>query len=234
MSVILGIDTSSTELGIGLFRDSRAVASYSRFIKNSHAEHITQAITLLLDGCGLHPAAVTHIVVSEGPGSFTGLRIGMAFIKGFCAASNVRVLPVSSLLILAHGAGAAAEGRIVAAIDARRDEVFCARFRREHTRIIRETGDALIAAAEFRAFLHEGDCVVTDTMGFAASTVFGFLVGAANHLPVERHPFCRGLSCAATGATLLDESPLWKDSSDIQPRYLRAFSTPYSRTERAS
>ena len=234
MSIILGIDTSSTELGMGLFRDNQAIASYSRFIKNSHAEHIAQAITMLLGGCGLDPAAITHIVISEGPGSFTGLRIGMAFIKGFCAQSGVRVLPVSSLLILAHGAGAATEGRIVAAIDARRDEVFCARFRREHKRIIRETNDALIKASEFRAYLREGDCIVTDTMGYAASTVFGFLANTVGHLPIERHPFCRGLSCAATGATLLDESNLWKEPADVLPRYLRAFSAPYSRTERAS
>jgi tRNA threonylcarbamoyladenosine biosynthesis protein TsaB len=234
MSIVLGIDTSSTELGMGLFRDNQAIASFSRFIKNSHAEHITQAITMLLGGCNLMPADITHVAVSEGPGSFTGLRIGMAFIKGFCATSSVRVLPVSSLLILAHGAGAAYDGPVVAAIDARRDEVFCARFRREHTRIVRETDDALVNSAAFRAQLREGDCVVTDTMGFAHSTVFGFLASTAGHLPVERHPFCRGLSCAATGAMLMDKCELWKEPADVLPRYLRTFSAPYSRAERAS
>jgi len=234
MSVILGIDTSSTELGIGLFRDNQAIASYSRFIRNSHAEHITQAVAMLLDGCTLGPADITHIAASEGPGSFTGLRIGMAFIKGFCAQSGVCVLPVSSLFILAHGAGAAARGSVVAAIDARRDEVFCARFRRENNGIIRETDDALVEAAEFRALLRDGDCIVTDTMGFERSTVFGFLAAAAGHVPVERHPFCRGLSCAATGAAHLAASELWKKPVDILPRYLRAFTAPYSKKAHAS
>jgi tRNA threonylcarbamoyladenosine biosynthesis protein TsaB len=234
MNVILGIDTSSTELGIGLFRDNQAIASYSRFIRNSHAEHITQAVTMLLNGCALDPADITHIAASEGPGSFTGLRIGMAFIKGFCALSGVGVLPVSSLFILAHGAGAGAQGSIVAAIDARRDEVFCARFRREDKRIIRETDDALVEAAGFRALLQEGDCIVTDTMGFDRSTVFGFLADTAGHVPVERHPFCRGLSCAAAGAAQIDTNELWKEPIDILPRYLRAFTAPYSRKEHAS
>jgi tRNA threonylcarbamoyladenosine biosynthesis protein TsaB len=233
MNVILGIDTSSTELGIGLFKDDQAIASYSRFIKNSHAEHITQAVTMLLNSCALEPAAITHIAVSEGPGSFTGLRIGMAFIKGFCALSGVRVLPVSSLFILAHGAGVSVKGNIVAAIDARRDEVFCARFRRENKNIIRETDDGLIEAAGFRALLREGDCIVTDTMGFERSTVFGFLAGAAGHFPVERFSFCRGLSCAATGAAQIDNSELWKNPVDVLPRYLRAFSAPYSRAKQA-
>ena len=234
MNVILGIDTSSTELGIGLFRDNQAIASYSRFIRNSHAEHITQAVIMLLNSCALDPAAVTHIAASEGPGSFTGLRIGMAFVKGFCARNGVRVLPVSSLFILAHGAGAGAQGRIVAAIDARRDEVFCARFRREGKNIIRETDDALIEAAGFRALLQEGDCIVTDTMGFERSAVFGFLADTAGHVPVERHPFCRGLSCAAAGAAQIDTNELWKEPIDILPRYLRAFTAPYSRKEHAS
>jgi tRNA threonylcarbamoyladenosine biosynthesis protein TsaB len=234
MNVILGIDTSSTELGIGLFRDNQAIASYSRFIRNSHAEHITRAVAMLLDDCALGPADITHIAASEGPGSFTGLRIGMAFIKGFCAQGGVRVLPVSSLFILAHGAGAAAQERIVAAIDARRDEVFCARFRRENKKIIRETDDALIEAAWFRALLRDGDCIVTDTMGFERSTVFGFLADAPGHVPVERHPFCRGLSCAATGAAQIVHSELWRAPMDLLPRYLRVFTAPYSRREHAS
>jgi tRNA threonylcarbamoyl adenosine modification protein YeaZ len=189
---------------------------------------------MLLNSCALDPSAITHIAAAEGPGSFTGLRIGMAFIKGFCAQTSIRVLPVSSLFILAHGAGAAARGRIVAAIDARRDEVFCARFRRESKRVIRETDDKLIEAAQLRALLQEGDCIVTDTMGFERSTVFGFLSGAAGHFPVEHHPFCRGLSCAATGAARIDNGELWKNPVDLLPRYLRAFSAPYSKKELAS
>jgi len=232
MSVILGIDTSSTELGIGLYRDKQALASYSRFIKNSHAEHIAQAVSMLLNGCGLKGDAVTHFAVAAGPGSFTGLRIGIAFVKGFCAAGGIAVLPLSSLEMLAHGRGIADGGGVVAAIDARRDEVFCARFRCERTALVRETDDALMPTADFRSMLRSGDRIVTDTMGYAHSTAFDFLSGLPGHLPVEHYPFCRGLSCAATGAALLARRELWKDPADILPRYMRPFSAPYSKKER--
>jgi len=233
MSLVLGIDTSSIDLSVGLFRDGQPVASYSRFLKNSHAEHIAQAVLMLLDSCGVRSGDVTNIAVAAGPGSFTGLRIGFAFVKGFCAAGGITVMPVSSLSVLAHSAlGRAACA--VAAIDARRDEVFWARFRFEGTRVLRETADTAGTSLAFRNFLKDADAVITDTLGYAHSTVFNFLAGRPAVFAAQQYPVERGLCCAAAGADTIADLSLWKNAADALPEYLRSFTSPLKIPKAAS
>ncbi|MCU0608641.1 MAG: tRNA (adenosine(37)-N6)-threonylcarbamoyltransferase complex dimerization subunit type 1 TsaB, partial [Chitinispirillaceae bacterium] len=180
MSIILGIDTSTTELGIGIVRDGEFVATYTRYIRHSHAEHISRAVSLLLDSSDIAPDEVTHCAVAAGPGSFTGLRIGLSFVKGFGIAGELQVMPCSSLLVLAH-AGLPAGGPVIAAIDARRDEVFWALFTASGIVLRRESDDVLSSSSDFRSALPERCIVATDTMGYAASTVFSFLEKQALH-----------------------------------------------------
>jgi tRNA threonylcarbamoyl adenosine modification protein YeaZ len=225
MSAVLGIDTSSTELGLGLYRIGRPVACYSRYIMNSHAEHITRSVTMLLDENGMTAGDIAHIAIGKGPGSFTGLRIGFAFVKGFSAPGGVRVLALSSLFILAHGVDIA-EGTVVAAIDARREGIFCARFRPTIEGLIRETDDALLQASDFRDFIFPNDTIITDTLGYSRSNVFAFLAGRERVFPVDRRPFARGLLCAALGAAALERPEKWCDPAVAQPSYLRSFSPP--------
>ncbi|MGA2507313.1 MAG: tRNA (adenosine(37)-N6)-threonylcarbamoyltransferase complex dimerization subunit type 1 TsaB [Chitinispirillaceae bacterium] len=225
MSVVLGIDTSSTDLSIGLFRNGQPMAPYSLLIQNSHAEHITQSMTMCLHANGLRPGDITHIAIAAGPGSFTGLRIGFAFVKGFCISSDTKVLPVSSLAVLAHGALGRAR-TAVAAIDARRSEVFWARFRIEAAQVLREIPDTVGTESDFRKFLNPGDAVVTDTLGYAHSKVFEFLVDRPDIVALERIPFDRGHCCAAVGAAALFDGSQWKNASEVLPEYLRPFSSP--------
>jgi len=222
MNWILGIDTSSIDLCIGLFSNEQPVASYTRMLKNSHAEHIARAVSVLLDSNSVRAGAITHIAIAAGPGSFTGLRIGYAFVKGFCLGSAIRVMSVSSLFVLARGACNSAAG-VIAAVDARRDEIFWARFRYTATAVVRETPDTLSPVSDFRNAIKTGDTVVTDTMGYARSTVFEFLAGRPNVFPVERYPVQRGFICASAGASSLSDGSLWVNAGDAQPAYLRSF-----------
>ena len=225
MNWILGIDTSSTDLSVGLFRGDEPVASYARFLRNSHAEHIAQAVSFLLHSCGAGPAEITHVALAAGPGSFTGLRIGFAFVKGFCLAGRVKVLPVSSLFVLAHCAlGRTASA--VAAIDARRGEVFWARFSIHGTPIKRETEDSAGPADMFRESLSPDDTIVIDTLGYSQSTAFDFLSGRPGVLTARHCPVQRGLCCAAAGAAAAGDSTLWKNSGEALPEYLRSFTSP--------
>ena len=227
MNWTLGIDTSSTDLSVGLFRGAEPVASYSRFLRNSHAEHIAQAVQLVLGSCGVNPADITRVAIAAGPGSFTGLRIGFAFVKGFCMSGTVKVMPVSSLFVLAHGAtGRAASA--VAAIDARRGEVFWARFSVKNTVVLRETEDAACTAGDFINFIKPDDAIVYDTQGYAKSTVFDFLDGRPNVFSARQYPVDRGLCCAAAGAAAADAGApsAWKNAPDALPEYLRTFTSP--------
>ncbi len=232
MSTILGIDTSSTDLSLGIYRDGAPVASFTRYIGNSHAEHIAPAVSMLLGSGNLQPEAIERIAIATGPGSFTGLRIGIAFIKGLCTAHPVPVLPVSSLQILAHAA-LRHNGRIIAAIDARNNDVFWASFSRRQNRLVRRTDDTITSAEQFTAALSKGDIVVTDTVGYKKSTVFSSLPEFCTPLPIERHPLQRGLLCAAGGVDALETADLWNHHGDIHPNYLRR-SAPEERLAAAS
>ena len=183
------------------------------------------AMTAVLHANGLRPGDITHIAIAAGPGSFTGLRIGFAFVKGFCISSGTKVLPVSSLAVLAHGALGRAR-TAVAAIDARRSEVFWARFRIEAAQVLRETPDTAGTESDFRKFLNPGDTVVTDTLGYAHSKVFEFLVDRPDIIALQRYSFNRGHCCAAAGAAALSDIVQWKIASEVLPAYLRPFSSP--------
>ena len=234
MSLILGIDTSSTDLGIGLSDGVKRCAAFSRFMGNSHAETIAQAVASTLASCGRSPGEVTHLAISCGPGSFTGLRIGIAFAKGFCLTTPVKVLPLSSLFILAHG-GIKSAGTVVAAVDARRDEVFWARFNATPEGIVRLTGDCRSGAAEFREALSPDDTIVTDTMGYAKSSVFAFLGNRPRVFPAERYPLQRGLHCAESGAAALASGKAdgvsWQEPSAVLPCYHRDFAPPAGKAQ---
>ncbi len=232
MDYVLGIDTSSVELGVGLALKDQPVMAVSRYLRHSHAEHIAQSIDYLL---GANAAKADDIVcagIAVGPGSFTGLRIGIAFLKGFFFGRDARVFPVSSLESMA-GSWNARRARIVCASDARNGEVFWARFERTDDTISRLSPDALAPEDEFRNALDAGDVVITDTLGYGKSRAFAFLKERPNAFSVERCPLQRGLSCAMIAAKRIGDAAGWTTADRVLPRYLHAVSAEKKRTGQA-
>jgi tRNA threonylcarbamoyladenosine biosynthesis protein TsaB len=219
MSYILGIDTSSIELGAGLVKDNMAVTTVSRYLRNSHAEHITQCINYILSSNGISASDISHAAIATGPGSFTGLRIGIAFLKGFFFGRDARVLPVSSLESMA-GSWRANGRTIVCASDARNNEVFWARFNNAEGKITRLTEDVLCPAPHFESCVDAGDIVLTDTLGYGKSTVFNFLKSRPDAFSIEQNPLQRGLSCAMIASAKLTQTSGWITAGGLEPNYL--------------
>ena len=144
---LLALETATAVCGVALLRDGALVAE--RWIEERYvaAERIFGFIDEVLQDGGVLPAALSGVAVSIGPGSFTGLRIGLSVAKGLHAATGMAVIPVPTLEALAGAAapGARAEGAamILAALDARRDEVYCQLFEREgdHVRAVWDVED---------------------------------------------------------------------------------------------
>ncbi|HMD69323.1 MAG TPA: tRNA (adenosine(37)-N6)-threonylcarbamoyltransferase complex dimerization subunit type 1 TsaB [Chitinivibrionales bacterium] len=229
MEHTLGIDTSSIELGIGLVSGGRPVMAVSRYLRNSHAEHISQAVDYLLAANKVKPLEISHAAIAVGPGSFTGLRIGIAFLKGFFFGRDGRVLPVSSLESMA-GAWPAQEARIVCASDARNGQVFWARFEKRNGIVARLSDDVLSPVDEFKQAVSNNDIVITDTLGYAKSAAFNFLRGRTSVFPVEEFPLQRGLSCATIAGLRADDSAGWTTADHIVPRYLSEVQAEKKRT----
>jgi tRNA threonylcarbamoyladenosine biosynthesis protein TsaB len=220
MSWILGLDTSSIELGLGLMHGDEIVASFSRYVRGSHAEQIHLAMKFLLESNGLSSRDIAFAGVAAGPGSFTGLRIGIAFIKGFFFDQPVRILPVSALESMASG-WPGIDRTIVAAMDGRRDHVFCARFKQVDGHIDRLTEDSLMPGAAFAASCPEDAIVLTDCLGFGRSTVFDRIGPRTEKYAVEKFPLQRGLACARLAARHTGVPSAWMNVIDMMPHYLQ-------------
>ena len=219
MSCVLGIDTSSTDCSIGLMHENRPIISCSRYIPNSHAEHISYAIKYVLETSGIDASDITHTGISAGPGSFTGLRIGISFLKGFFLSRSSLILPISSLHSMAEAYDGSDEA-IVSAMDARRGKVFYAEFNKKNGMAMRIKNDAVVSVDAFLKTVNENHTVLADTMGYKKSTAFKSLDGENRLLYTDRLCLQRGLACANIASRKIEEESLWKKSIDILPNYM--------------
>ncbi len=125
--MILALETSSTVCAVCLFDEAagKIAAEISNDIGRGHAERLMQDIDEALRQAGVSYADLTAIAAGVGPGSFTGIRVGVAAARGFALALKVPVYGVNSLQAIALQAARQASGaQILAALDAGRDEVY--------------------------------------------------------------------------------------------------------------
>ncbi len=136
MTLVLGIDTA-TDVRAGVARDGLTVASGVVADRRAHAEQLLPLVQRVLAEAGAHPADLTGIVVGVGPGPFTGLRVGVAAAVTMAEALGIEVRGVCSLDVVAldwaSRPDTPAEFAVVA--DARRKEVYWARYTADGTRV---------------------------------------------------------------------------------------------------
>jgi tRNA threonylcarbamoyladenosine biosynthesis protein TsaB len=125
--IVVGMDTATPSTVAGLLLDDdRVLEARDDPEGPSRGDHAARLLVLvegLLAEAGVRWDEVGRIAVGEGPGGFTGLRIGIATARALAQATGVPLVPVSSLAALAAGAGDP-DGAIAAVLDARRGEVF--------------------------------------------------------------------------------------------------------------
>jgi tRNA threonylcarbamoyladenosine biosynthesis protein TsaB len=135
---VLGIDTATHCGGIAILEDEQLLASLVLNIKKTHSERLLRDVDYLMKECELEMRDTDGIAVCIGPGSFTGVRIGMACAKGLAFASGKPLVGVSSLLALAER-NAEPGILICPVLDARRSEIFGAAYRvRDNSRDLME------------------------------------------------------------------------------------------------
>lgn len=122
---ILGLDSSGLVASAALVSDGILTAEYTIHNKKTHSQTLMPMIAEMLSMAGTEPGELDAVAVSEGPGSFTGLRIGASIAKGLAWTLKIPIIPVSSLMGLA--ANVETPGQIVCPImDARRNQVYTA------------------------------------------------------------------------------------------------------------
>jgi tRNA threonylcarbamoyladenosine biosynthesis protein TsaB len=123
---ILAIDTSSGWLTVVCGDQDGIKGRFSQNIGNQHAERLAGTVESLLAGSGMKLSDIGLVGVASGPGSFTGLRVGISFAKGMAMALGIRTAGLNTLDALAHAASGIPTARISPMIDARKGQVYAA------------------------------------------------------------------------------------------------------------
>jgi tRNA threonylcarbamoyladenosine biosynthesis protein TsaB len=122
--IVLGLDTCLNACSVAVLDGERVLAHESEVMARGHQERLAPMAERAMRAAGLPFSRLARIGVTIGPGSFTGLRVGLAFAKGLGAALGAPVIGVGTLEALAGPA----QGLVFAAIDARRDQLYLQAF----------------------------------------------------------------------------------------------------------
>ena len=144
--LILGIETSTKTGSVAVASDSAVIAQYSLNIEVTHSERLMSTVDRVLKDTGLAIADLDGFAVAIGPGSFTGLRIGISTVKGLELATSKPVAAIPTLQALAWNLPFAGVP-ICPMLDARKNEVYAALYRYERAVLVQTMPDAAIPLA---------------------------------------------------------------------------------------
>ena len=216
---MLAIETSTEACSVALWIDGDVLERFE-VAPRRHTELVLPWADELLAAAGLAKSGLDAIAVGRGPGAFTGVRLAVALVQGMALALDIPVVPVSTLAALALRADIrAGEMPILAAIDARMDELYLGLFTRDPDRLIVPAGEEWMARPADT--LLPGDFAVTGVgSGFAAGAgALAQALGArlqhfdANALPHAADIACLGALSFARGEAIAADL--------LEPAYLR-------------
>jgi tRNA threonylcarbamoyladenosine biosynthesis protein TsaB len=225
--VVLGIDTGGPIGCFGVVADGRLAAAATRS-PASHGFELPAAVGEVLEAAGVSFSDLTAVAVAIGPGSFTGLRVGLSYAKGLAAGGNLKLLGVSSLdaLALCAGSGLGEGALIYPVIDARKGEVYTGLYRFVAGALEKTSGDLIVSLADLVAALT--DDVVFVGYAVAQQACAMAQANGRRAASIENAGLnLRGSFVAAIGANRLAR----KDSdviATLEPLYLRPPDAPPS------
>ena len=167
---LLGVDTATSLASVALLEDGRLLAEatypprrqsgFTGTAKSNHSETVLPLIQSVLDGAAIGLADLDAIAIAIGPGSFTGLRIGLALVKGLAYDRQLPVVGVSSLEARA-ASFKNSSGPICALLDARKQEVYAALFHAGDGKLQRCAADQAIAVPQLASVIGAGSATIT-------------------------------------------------------------------------
>lgn len=156
MALILNIETATTNCSVSLAKDGDTIALLEEDDKNySHSECLHVYINDVLVKANISMKELDAIAVSKGPGSYTGLRIGVSAAKGLCFSLNIPLISVHTLEALAHQVNVD-KGLIVSMLDARRMEVYSSIYNHKHE-LFRDTEAQILDEHSFHNILEQNE-----------------------------------------------------------------------------
>ena len=218
--LILAFETSAKAASVALFQDRKLLGESYQNTGLTHSQTLMVMAEDLLKQCGFDAKAITHVAVAAGPGSFTGVRIGVAAAKGLAWGLQVPCHGVSTLESMALGLGAY-EGTVCPVMDARRSQVYNALFTAEGGKILRRAEDRAIALSDLAEELKtcpQPIFLVGDGSELTYRTLKDSVPGLALPMESRMHQRAVGVGLAAIRAIEAGEDG---NAERLQPNYLR-------------
>ena len=227
--LLLAFETSAKAASVALFENEKLLGECYQNTGLTHSQTLMVMAQDLIKQCGYAPADITHTAVAAGPGSFTGVRIGVAAAKGFAWGSEIPCHGVSTLEAMALGLGEY-DGYICACMDARRNQVYNALFLAEKGALTRVSEDRAIALADLKTELEHLDGPIY-LVGDGAALTHRTLSDLELILPPEwkQHQRAVGVGLAALAAIARGETG---DGAALTPNYLRLSQAERERLEK--
>ncbi|MBW2015722.1 MAG: tRNA (adenosine(37)-N6)-threonylcarbamoyltransferase complex dimerization subunit type 1 TsaB [Deltaproteobacteria bacterium] len=172
IAVLLALNTSSRQFSVALLKEEGdLVGELSLAPQGKNYTGLMPAVDYLLEHAGVRPRNLKAVAAAIGPGSFTGLRVGLAAAKGFCQGLDIPLIGISSLEALALQAPCCALP-VCAILESRRGEVFSALFRRlEDEKVERVTEDMSIKIERLSSIVRERTFFLGNDFGRQGSLI---------------------------------------------------------------
>ncbi|TMM58246.1 tRNA (adenosine(37)-N6)-threonylcarbamoyltransferase complex dimerization subunit type 1 TsaB [Maribacter algarum] len=217
MALILNLETATTNCSVSVAKEGKTIAIKEHDTPNySHSEQLHVFIQEVLKEASISLSNLDAIAISKGPGSYTGLRIGVSAAKGLCFSLDVPLISVETLESLAYQEKSQAFDFLIPVLDARRMEVYSKVFDNLLNEI-RETKAEIIDANSFSSFLNQGKVLL---LGSGASKCQEVLKNENLSIADEHVPSAEQLS------QLSFEKYQNRDFEDVayfEPYYLKDF-----------
>ena len=218
--LILAFETSAKAASVALMKEGKLLGESYQNTGLTHSQTLMVMARDLLTTCGYTPQQVEAVAVAAGPGSFTGIRIGVAAAKGFAWGGGIPCYGVSTLEAMALSLGIY-DGYVLPVMDARRSQVYNALFLAEGGKLTRMTEDRAIALADLAAELknlQKPVFLVGDGSNLCYNTLLEEIPGLV--LPPEHR-----LHQRASGVVLAAEAQIRQgipgNGAELTPNYLR-------------
>lgn len=219
MSKILSIETSTTVCSVAISEGEQVLAFQKLFLEKSHSNLLTLVIEGLAKHCGLTLQELDAIAVSKGPGSYTGLRIGVSTAKGLCFALQKPLIAINTLKAMAKGVSSfnVSDSLLCPMIDARRMEVYTALYDPELNEL-RKTEAKILDESSFEETLAEKSVLF---FGNGSQKFQSLMEGKKGALFIEG--VVPGAEAVAPLAFEAFEKGEFEDLAYFEPYYLKDF-----------
>ena len=229
--MILAFETSAKAASVALMESGVLLGESYQNTGLTHSQTLMSMAEDLLKTCGKTPGDVTAVAVAAGPGSFTGVRIGVAAAKGFAWGAELPCYGVSTLEAMALSLGIW-DGYVVPCMDARRNQTYTAIFRAENGKLTRMLDDCAISVEELGEKIKKCEkpiFLVGDGAVLCYNNLKEQVTGLV--LPPEhrRHQRAAGVALLAQGQI---DAGVPGDGASLTPNYLRLSQAERERLEK--